>query len=77
MVKEHSDSERENPEPPLYRLLFLISNKWFLYLPSHKTVHTTKFVTLVVEPQAEYKKSIQMTQHIMARHFQGFTSQSR
>ena len=27
MVKDHSDSERGNPLPPLYGLLFLISSK--------------------------------------------------
>ena len=36
MVKDHSDSERENPLPP-HRLLFPISSKVFcLYAPSHR-----------------------------------------
>ena len=34
MVKDHIDSERGNPLPPLHELHFPISNK-FLYAPSH------------------------------------------
>ena len=34
MVKNHSYSERGNPQPPLHWLLFPISSKGFLYAPS-------------------------------------------
>ena len=44
MVKDHSDSERENPLPP-HRLLFPISSNH----PTDKIIHTTAFVTLVME----------------------------
>ena len=45
MVKDHSDSERENPLPP-HRLLFPINSKvsFIGIIP-----HTTAFVTPVVE----------------------------
>ena len=36
MVKDHSDSERGNPLPPLHGLLFPISSKGFLYASSHR-----------------------------------------
>ena len=48
MVKDHSDSERGNPMP----LLFPISSKgWFFYMhhPTDRIIHTTAFVTPVVE----------------------------
>ena len=35
MVKDHSDSKRENPLPP-HGLLFPISSKASLYAPSHR-----------------------------------------
>ena len=49
MVKDHSDSERGNPLPP-HRLLFAISSG-FLYVrhPTDRIIHTTAFVTPVVE----------------------------
>ena len=36
MVKDHSDSERGNPLPPLNVLLFPISNKGSFYAPSQR-----------------------------------------
>ena len=50
MVKDHSDSEKGNPLPPL-RLLFPISSKGFFYMhhPTDRIAHTTAFVTPVVE----------------------------
>ena len=35
MVKDHSDSEKENPQLP-HRLLFPINSKGILYAPSHR-----------------------------------------
>ena len=51
MVKNHSDSERRNPLPPLHGLLFPISSKVFFYMyhPIDRIAHTTAFVTPVVE----------------------------
>ena len=43
MVKDHSDSEKENPLPP-HRLLFPISS-----IPTDRIIHTTAFVTPLVE----------------------------
>ena len=50
MVKDHSDSERENPLPP-HRLLFSINNNGLFYMhhPTDRIIHTTAFVTPVVE----------------------------
>ena len=50
MVKDHSDSENGNPLPP-QRLLFPINNKVFFYMhhPTDRIIHTTAFVTPVVE----------------------------
>ena len=50
MVKDHSDSERGNPQPP-HGLLFPISSKVFfnVHHPIDTTAHTTAFVTPVVE----------------------------
>ena len=50
MVKDHSDRERGNPLPP-HGLLFPISNKGSFYMhhPTDRIVHTTAFVTPVVE----------------------------
>ena len=49
MVKDHSDSERGNPLPP-HRLLFPISSKGsFICTIPDRIVHTTAFVTPVVE----------------------------
>ena len=39
MVKDYSDSEKENPLPP-HRLLFPISSKGSLYAPSHRQDNT-------------------------------------
>ena len=50
MVKDHSDSEKENPLPPLHRLLFPISKQmFFICTHTDRIAHTTAFVTLVVE----------------------------
>ena len=50
MVKDHSESERGNPLPPL-GLLFSISSKRFFYMhhPTNRRAHTTAFVISVVE----------------------------
>ena len=49
MVKNHSDSERGNLLPP-HGLLFLINSKFFyMHHPTDRIVHTTAFVTPVVE----------------------------
>ena len=42
MVKDHSDSERGNPLPPLYGLLFSISSKGVFYMhhPTDRITHT-------------------------------------
>ena len=50
MVKDHSDSEKGNLLPP-HRLLFPISSKGSFYVhhPTDRIVHTTAFVTPVVE----------------------------
>ena len=47
MVKDHSDSERGNPLPP-HRLLFPISSKGS-FICTDRIIHTTAFVTPVVE----------------------------
>ena len=50
MVKDHSYSERGNSLPP-HRLLFPISSKgsFICTIPTYKIIHTTAFVTPVVE----------------------------
>ena len=49
MVKDHSDSERQNPLPP-HELLFPINSKgYFISIIPHRITHTTAFVTQVVE----------------------------
>ena len=49
MVKDHSDSERGNLLTP-HGLLFLISNKgYFICIIPDRIIHTTAFVTPVVE----------------------------
>ena len=50
MVKDHSDSEKENPLPP-QRLLFPINSKGLFYMhhPTDRIAHTTVFVTPVAE----------------------------
>ena len=50
MVKDHSDSERGNPLPP-HRLLFPISSNgsFICIIPTDRIIHTTAFVTPVVE----------------------------
>ena len=52
MVKEHSDTERGNPLPPLHGLLCPISNKcaFICTIP-----HTTAFITPIVEHWLERK----------------------
>ena len=51
MVKDHSDSERGIPLPPLHGLLFPISSKLYFICntPTDRTAHTTAFVTPAVE----------------------------
>ena len=42
MVKDHSDSEKGNPLPPLFHF-------FYMHHPTDKIAHTTAFVTPVVE----------------------------
>ena len=64
MVKEHSDSERGNPLPPLNGLLILISSKFFFYMqhPTDRIAHIIAFVTPVVDHWLE-REIIQWFQH--------------
>ena len=49
MVKDHSDSEKGNPLLP-HRLLFTINSKGsFICIIPDRIIHTTAFVTPVVE----------------------------
>ena len=49
MVKDHSDSERGNLLPP-QRVIFPISSKvFYMHHPTDGIIHTTAFVTPVVE----------------------------
>ena len=49
MVKDHTDTERENPLLP-HELLFPISSKvFYMHHPTDRMIHTTAFVTPVVE----------------------------
>ena len=58
MVKDHSDSERRNPLPPLHGLLFPISNKGsFICRIPVRIAHTMAFVTPVMEHWLEYEFS--------------------
>ena len=55
MVKDHSDSKRGNPLPP-HRLLFPITSKGsFICIIPDRIIHTTAFVTPVVEHWLERK----------------------
>ena len=49
VVKDHSDIERENPLLPLHGLFFLISKQYFICTIPDRIIHTTTFVTPVVE----------------------------
>ena len=51
MVKYHSDGERGNPLPPSHGLIYPIGKTRRLYMhhPTYGIVHTTTFVTPVVE----------------------------
>ena len=49
MVKDHSDSERGNPLPPLHRLLLLVSSKG-----SFICTITIANITTSVRPVMEY-----------------------
>ena len=50
MVKDHSDTERGNPQPALNGLLFLISSKGsFICTDPDSIVYATAFVTPVME----------------------------
>ena len=48
MVKDHTDSERENPLPP-HRLLFYMQVFFYMHHPTDRKAHITAFVTPVVE----------------------------
>ena len=66
MVKDHSDSERENPLPTLGRLFPISSKVVFFYMrhPTHKITHTTAFVTSVVEHWLEREIGWRRRQHL-------------
>ena len=49
MVKDHSDSEKENPLPPHRLLLSINSKSSFICTIPDRITHTTAFVTPVVE----------------------------
>ena len=50
MVKNYSDSERENPLPPLHELLFPISKKGsFICIIIDRIVYTMAIVTPIVK----------------------------
>ena len=58
MVKDHSDSERENPLPPhglLFSIrsgqvrMFNVHGLFYMHHPTDRITHTTAFVTPVVE----------------------------
>ena len=58
MVKDHSDSERGNPLLP-HRLLFPISSKGsFICIIPDRIIHTTAFVTPVVEHGGSIRQHI-------------------
>ena len=42
MVKDHADSERGNPLPPLHGLLFPISSKGSFNAPYHGLCYTSR-----------------------------------
>ena len=63
MVKDHSDSERGNPLPPLNGLLFPISSKGsFICTIPDRIAHTTVFVTPVLEHWLE-REIVQWVHH--------------
>ena len=49
MVKDHSDSEKGNPLPPHELLLPISSKGSFICIIPDRIIHTTAFVTQVVE----------------------------
>ena len=52
MVKDHSNTEKRNPQLPLHRLLFLISIKGsYMHHATDRIVHTTIIVTPNVESE--------------------------
>ena len=56
MIKDHSDSERENPMQPLHGLLFLLAARvLFIHHPTDRTTHTTAFVTPIMEHWLEWE----------------------
>ena len=53
MAKDHLDSKRANPLPPLHGLLFLISSKGSLYVPSHRQDSTYHSLCYTSHPKSE------------------------
>ena len=47
MVKDHSDSKKGNPLPPIHRIYFLII--FYMHHPTDRIVHIMAFVIPVVE----------------------------
>ena len=64
MVKDHSDSEKGNPQPP-HRLLLSINPSVLLY-STDRIAHTMAFVTQVVEHWLE-REIPQWVHHIKDR----------
>ena len=82
LFKDHSESERGNPLPPLRGLFFPISRKGsFICSPTDRIAHTIFFVTPVVEHWLEREIAqwrIDPTIHrtISERFYHGATSRS-
>ena len=63
MVKDHSDSRRGNPLPPLHGLIFLFSSKvFFIITIPDRISYTAVFVTPVVEYWLE-RENVQRVDH--------------
>ena len=62
MVKDHSDSERGNPLPPLHGLLFLINfnGSFKIHHSIDRTAQTTAFVVCVFSCMCDdaYKRTL-------------------
>ena len=73
MAKHHSHSERGNLLLP-HRLLFPISSKgsFIMHHPTYRIIHTTAFVTPVVEHWLE-REIAQWVQMTRCHHFMGYS----
>ena len=67
MVKVHSDSKKRNLLLHLMNYSFQLAARDLLYTPTHKQdIHTTAFVTLVVEHRLEQELGQLKTKHVSA-----------